>query len=106
MGLFRFFRWCFAILTWTFAFLYFSGSGPYSTEPEFNTQYEVTYINVAGQEITRIYYLPNGINAIEVTGDRGNYSMYVIYDNLKRKEMIENAVIDVLSFKKLTNINH
>jgi len=71
------------------------------TDISFDTRYEVAFINAAGQEITRIFLLPDGINGIDIIGKDGTYGMYVIYDNLKREAMIQNAVIDVLSFTKL-----
>ena len=68
----------------------------------FDTEYEVCYINAAGQRMTDTFYLPSGINAIEVQPDRGGYSMVVLYDNLNKSEHIKAAVIDVRSFKKLS----
>lgn len=67
----------------------------------FDTAYEVTYTNVAGQEITKVIDLPAGINGLEVVSDEHGYNLFVVYDKRRQREMIQPAVIDWHSFSKL-----
>lgn len=67
----------------------------------FDTPYQVTYTNVAGQEITKKIYMPAGINGMEVRPDDGSYNLYVIYDNARQADMVQPAVIDFHRLKKI-----
>ena len=70
-------------------------------EPQRYCDYEVSFRNIAGQEITKKLYLPDGINEMKVISHSGSYNLFVIYNNGKSRLLVQPAVIDIFSFKKI-----